>query len=70
LFVDEEGNYKQFKTITITNNGNKATFSLLEDSDVYFYLNENGEKYTFKSLAGEEGYEWAFVQFVFGSKNN
>ncbi len=70
LFVDEEGNYKQFKTITITNNGNKATFSLLEDSDVYFYLNENGEKYTFKSLAGEEGYEWAFVQFVIGSKNN
>ena len=68
LFVDEEGNQKPLKTITILNKGRAACYELTDETGIFSYLKPNGEPYTFMGLDGQPGYQWVFVQFVFGNK--
>ena len=68
LFLKENGEMQELKTITISNQGKSATYELLDDTFVSAYMTPDNVPYTFKSLAGIEDYEWLFVLFVLGRK--
>ncbi len=55
---------KPFKTITITYAGLSETFTLSEESGVYYYLLEGDEPYCFTGLDGENCI-WIYADFSF-----